>query len=121
MVRWFAKEWEITPLGWRIFLGAMGALCLFYIAEGIYFAPDAFTVSEFVTERVLRTCIVLVLPFFIATRARGRGRRFGLWLIMAMILNPIVIGIVYWVVVRKEIEKPVDDLAVAPEAGSGGE
>jgi hypothetical protein len=106
MIRWFADEWEITPLGWKIFLFLMAVVCLVNIGEGIYAAPDGLSAVTVGIARIFRAAIVLILPFILATKARRRGRRFGLWLILAMLFNPIVVGIIYWVIVRKEQERP---------------
>lgn len=114
MIRWFADEWGETPMGWRIFLVVMLLICLLHIAEGLYAAADVFMAIQMTTFRLSTMCMVLILPFVIAAKARKRSRRFGLWLILAMVFNPIVIGIVYWISVRKEIERPApDDSTVA--------
>jgi hypothetical protein len=100
LFRWFRTEWALTPIGWRVLLALLALFRVFVFLGAIVPAvenQDARQITYVLTYDTLVTLITLILPFVIAAKARSKGRRFGLWLVLSLVFSPLVMGIAYMV------------------------
>jgi hypothetical protein len=104
--RWFRTEWALTPIGWQFLLALLALFRVYVFLSAIIPAmqdQNARKITYVLTYDTLVTLITLVLPFVIATKARSKGRRFGLWLVLSLVFSPLVMGIAYMVANAKPL------------------